>query len=250
VTDSGLLNATGCTACPANIYTTGSAAGSASVSACTICAPGTAGTVTGSGTVGAAGCTTCAAGTYSAANSATCTSCPAGISTTGAASVTVSECTICAPGFAGAVTGSGTVAAAGCSSCPANTFSYSGSVCAYCTFGATFLSSNLGCSPSATLASGPTDTAFYLSGDQTEGVTAFQSVTAPLGVSFSSAAVPLGVTGSPSSALILASGSYLTASGASAPQVRVCQRSGCWSYRAFNSMGSMTLGPRPAPCST
>ena len=52
-------------------------------------------------------CSICRAGTYAAAGAAVCTLCPTGITTTGTStgSTSVAACTVCAPGFYGAVTG-------------------------------------------------------------------------------------------------------------------------------------------------
>lgn len=58
-----------CTPCPTGISTTGSSAGSTSVSACTICAPGYYGTVMNPGTVTASGCSPCPTGIYTTSSS-------------------------------------------------------------------------------------------------------------------------------------------------------------------------------------
>jgi hypothetical protein len=70
------------------------------------------------------GCTACAAGSYSAASATSCTTCPTGVHTTGSAmgSLAITACTICAPGFYGTVTSSGTASAGGCSPCPTGIF--------------------------------------------------------------------------------------------------------------------------------
>ena len=96
--------------------------------------------------------------------------------------------------------------------CSGSTYSYGSGACASCAFGATFISSIAGCAPSATLTAGPIDTAFYLSGSALEGVAAFSTVNAPEGVSFAADAF-----GNAGGALVLASGSYLAADGATAP---------------------------------
>jgi hypothetical protein len=95
--------------------------------------------------------------------------------------------------------------------CSGSTYSYGSGACASCPAGASFVSAAQGCAPSAALMAGPADTAFYLSGTAAEGVAAF-AATAAGGLSF--AAGPFGAA---SSALALASGSYLSAPGASAP---------------------------------
>ena len=97
--------------------------------------------------------------------------------------------------------------------CSGSTYSYGSGACASCAFGATFISSIAGCAPSATLTAGPTDTAFYLSGSVYEGVAAFSTVNAPAGVSYAADAF-----GKAGGALVLASGSYLAADGATAPE--------------------------------
>ena len=155
VTNGGTVKAAGCSQCPAGTYagagaqscsscpagftTSALQPGRASVTDCAVCAPGYAGTPSGAGTAGASGCNACSAGgyapapglqfclscdagSYSAAPGASsCSSCPAGITTTpglGAASQAVTDCTTCAAGFYGSVTGAGTSAAAGCTACP------------------------------------------------------------------------------------------------------------------------------------
>ena len=137
VVGAGTVGAFGCAACPAGIFTTGAAAGGAAVSACTICAPGFAGSVMGAGTAAAAGCSPCAAGRFSAAGAASCTSCPLGIGTApGAAQTSVAACTVCAPGYAGAVASPGTASASGCSPCaPGSTPGPGATACAPCTAG-------------------------------------------------------------------------------------------------------------------
>ena len=55
--------------------------------------------------------------------------------------------------------------------CSGGTYSYGSGACSPCAAGATFVSAWAGCMPST----GPTDTAFYLSGTQTEGYAAFLS---------------------------------------------------------------------------
>ncbi len=108
-----------CTSCPIGVYTTGSQAGSTSVSSCTICAPGYYGAVVLSGTVSASGCAACPAGFYAAAGAQACTACPTGVTTLLSRSTSVAACTLCAIGFYGSVTSSGTLNAAGCAACPA-----------------------------------------------------------------------------------------------------------------------------------
>jgi hypothetical protein len=126
--NSSSFSGSSCTSCPTGISTTDSTTGSISVSACTICAAGYAGTVTNSGTSNAAGCSICSVGSYSLANSSSCTSCPAGISTftegtyniyLEAGSTSVQACRFCAPGYQGYVPWEvrGTINATGCTPC-------------------------------------------------------------------------------------------------------------------------------------
>ena len=230
-----------CSSCPAGKYALDGAA------SCTSCAAGTASSAIGA--TSPATCAPCATGFYAIAGAATCTSCPIGISTVGSqtGSAAVTACAICAPGFAGAVTGSGTLAAAGCAACVAGTFSLAGAStctpcaagfysgtgasactpcstgtysfggvakCAVCPIGAAFVSASAGCKPSTSAWPGPYDTAFALSGTQAEGLVAFASVTAPLGVTYASSVFNAGPY---NGALTLAAGSYVNAPGASAP---------------------------------
>ena len=84
-------------------------------------------------------------------------------------------------------------------------YSYGGPGCANCSAGATFVSSSAGCAP----ATAATDTAFYLSGSQAEGVAAFPNASAPAGVSFAT-----GPFGAVNGSLVLSAGSYLGVPGA------------------------------------
>ena len=87
-------------------------------------------------------------------------------------------------------------------SCAGSTYSYGGS-CVRCPTGASFVASTGVCRPSATLTAGPTDTSFYLSGSQAEGIGAFSSQP--------SVAYTTGVFNVPNSALLFASGAdYLS----------------------------------------
>jgi len=92
--------------------------------------------------------------------------------------------------------------------CSANSYKYDGS-CASCPTGTTAVVGNVGgCVPST----GPTDTAFYLSGSLAEGVAAFsKTIATPIYTS--------GPFGGTSSVLTLteAAGSYLSAAGTSSP---------------------------------
>ena len=177
-----------CTPCPSGITTTGSATGSASIAACTACAPGYSGSVTSPGTASAAGCAACAAGTFSSS-----------------------------------------INAASCAACPASTYSFGGRpACTSCATGATLVSASAGCTPSTTLAAGPADTAFYLSGTSTEGVGAIAAVQAPAGITYP--AGPFGATGG---ALALAAGSYLSVGGSNAPSALPAAGSVAWTASAW-----------------
>jgi len=148
-----------------------------------------------------------------------CTACPYGISTAQEGSDSVDDCTVCEEGFAGTVTDPGTAKAAGCVPCPPSTYSFggkSGSSCSPCPPGAAFISASVGCAPSTTSWAGPYDTAFTLSGTKAEGLAAFASVTAPLGVGYTSGAVKYNA-GPSDGALSLAVGSHVTVPGANAP---------------------------------
>jgi hypothetical protein len=110
--------------------------------------------------------------------------------------------------------------------CPGSMYSYGSGACASCAAGASFISSSAGCAPSATLTSGPADTTLYLSGSEAEGVAAF----AATGAAPTYAA---GVFGAAGGALVLASGSYLTVPGASAPAALPSSGSVAWSASAW-----------------
>ena len=128
----------------------------------------------------------------------------------------------------------GTFSAAGnssCTACPQGTYSYGTSApqCASCPPGAAIVSSTAGCAPSAPpLMTGPSDTAFFFSGAQAEGVAAFTTFAAPQGASFAN-----GPFGAASAALALASGSYLGVPGASAPAALPSGGSVAWSASAW-----------------
>ena len=82
-------------------------------------------------------------------------------------------------------------------SCFVGSYSYGSNACAPCAPGTSFISAALGCAPSR----GPADTAFFLSGAQAEGVSAFALT----------GAAPTFATdyrGLASGALTLVSGSY------------------------------------------
>ena len=98
--------------------------------------------------------------------------------------------------------------------CTGSTYSYGGLPCAPCASGSTFVSTTFGCAPSAALLAGPVDTAFFLSGTAAEGTSAFRNVSAPAGITYT--IDPFGVSNGAAS---FASGSFLSAPGASAPLV-------------------------------
>jgi sugar lactone lactonase YvrE len=97
-----------------------------------------------------------------------------------------------------------------CTVCPPNTYNYysGASSCSSCPFGSSLVSSTLGCRP--TLSAGPSDTSFYLSGTETEGVAAFSATTSSMnGIS---SYIPSSSSSFPSSGLVFSSGSYLSTS--------------------------------------
>jgi sugar lactone lactonase YvrE len=91
--------------------------------------------------------------------------------------------------------------------CLANTYTYipGSSLCSSCPSGSTLVSSSLGCRPSLPSNAGPIDTSFYLSGSQTEGVSAFLNIVVPSGLTYYSCASSF-----PTAALVVASGSYIS----------------------------------------
>ena len=116
--------------------------------------------------------------------------------------------------------------------CSGNTYSYGSGACASCAAGASFVSAAAGCTPSATLTAGPTDTAFYLSGSQAEGVAAL----AATGASPTYAA---GVFGAINGALVLASGAHLDVAGASAPAALPSGGNIAWSASTWIKCGAL-----------
>jgi ELWxxDGT repeat protein len=93
-----------------------------------------------------------------------------------------------------------------CIPCAVNTYSYSGaSSCSTCPSGSTFISSSLGCRPSSSTSAGPIDTSFYLSGSQTEGLSAFSNIINSNGFTYYTSSTTF-----PSTALVISSGSYLS----------------------------------------
>jgi hypothetical protein len=92
-----------------------------------------------------------------------------------------------------------------CSPCSPLTYSYLGSrSCSSCpsSIGAIWTSSSLPCKPSSILSSGPSDTVFYLSGTESEGVSAFSNINISSGISYEN-----NYLSAPTSALILSEGS-------------------------------------------
>jgi hypothetical protein len=181
--------ASSCTACSAGTFSTSSS------SSCTIC---NAGTYSGSS---AGSCIACGANTFSFARSSACGPCPAG-----AYGDTVSKACLNCP--AGTYTASS--GATSCTNCPANTYAYSAfpigsSSCSPCPSDSIFISSTLGCKPTANY-SGPVDTSFFLSGSTAEGLAAY-SITGASGLNLIDMNRMI-----PNSALVHSSiGSFLTA---------------------------------------
>ena len=104
--------------------------------------------------------------------------------------------------------------------CAPGSYSYGSGACASCAAGAAFSAATGLCAPAAA----PSDTAFYLSGSQAEGVAAFAS--AP------TAAYATSVFGEASGALVLGGGSNFTVAGASAPAAMPTGNS-AWSASAW-----------------
>lgn len=174
-----------------------------------VCAPGYAGPTVStkirnadyswSATGGTNLCAICPAGTYSPGGVPSCLPCPAGSATSAAGAA---SCTQCAPGTVSALA----VQSASCSACSASTVSYGGGsvLCAPCPPGAAFVSASSSCVPAAAVTAGPTDTAFYFSGTQAEGVSGFAK-SQSAGMGFASG--PLSASGG---AVTLALGSTLS----------------------------------------
>ena len=87
--------------------------------------------------------------------------------------------------------------------CVGSTYSYGSPACARCDAGATFVSASLGCAPLIA----PLDTAFYLSGTRTEGVTAFIPI-GPVSFAPDHRGVADGAISFPSGSLIKALGNF------------------------------------------
>ena len=144
----------------------------------------------------------CLPGSYAFAGSTFCSPCPSG--TYGNSSSTKSK--LCA-GFCNMGSYS-TFGSVNCSLCSSNQYSFGGSGCSSCdpSIGSELISSFRGCSPSSTLVSGPSDTSFYLSGSQAEGVLAMSVGNSTSGISYVKNHLSAAF-----GALNLASRSYLTA---------------------------------------
>jgi hypothetical protein len=186
-----------CILCPAGTYS--STIGS---STCIPCNPGTYSTTIGA--ISSSVCAQCAAGSYSKAyGSTSCSSCIGSYSSTSGSS----SCILCSAGYYSSTVGA--TSSSTCVSCPSNTYSYAGSSsCSSCSSGTTYISSSLGCKPSSTTSVGPIDTSFYLSGIDSEGISAFSSTTSSMsGITYSTS-----TSSYPSSAIIVSSGSYLSTS--------------------------------------
>jgi len=145
-------------------------------------------------------CTSCPIGSTSLAGSLTCTPCPPGTYSIGSILPT---CTLCPAGTFSTTIGSSSLSS--CLPCLSNTYSYAGSSsCASCT-SSSFISSSRGCQP-ASINNGPTDTTFFYSGSQDEGLSVFSTTMSnSSGITYYS-----NVTTFPSSALVLSKGSYLS----------------------------------------
>jgi serine/threonine protein kinase/sugar lactone lactonase YvrE len=146
-------------------------------------------------------CTSCPIGSTSLAGSLSCTPCPPG--TYSIASI-LPTCTLCPAGTFSTTIGSSSLSS--CLPCLSNTYSYAGSSsCASCSSSSSFISSSRGCQP-ASINNGPTDTTFFYSGSQDEGLSVFSTAMSnSSGITYYS-----NVTTFPSSALVLSKGSYLS----------------------------------------
>ena len=212
-----------CTPCPAGSTTT--MIGGLNAEACSVCTAGYA-------YVAKVGCVSCAAGSFAASGTmGSCTPCPPGTTTSSAESTAASACSMCAPGYWGLPQSPGS-SAAGCAACASNTYSFGGrSGCATCapgigaTSGSVFTSSASSCTPSSSFTSGPTDTTFFLSGAQAEGVSAFPTIAG-------SPAFTASAFSAASGALLLSNGSYLSVPGLSLPS-GLPTGSSAWSASAW-----------------
>ena len=110
--------------------------------------------------------------------------------------------------------------------CQENSYSYNSGSCANCPSGSLFLSSSSVCAPSTE----PTDTSFYLSGSQTEGVSAFETVTIP---SDQPLAYSPNVYGTPNGAISIGSRTSISASGASLPSTMPSSGNVPWSLSSW-----------------
>ena len=150
------------------------------------------------------GAATCSSGTWGSASGTACSPCSV---CSGAGLFVASSCSPTANSVCGCFAGYRT-SGSSCALCVGSHYSYGGSWCAQCAGMASFVSASTSCTPAGP---GPTDTAFYLSGDGSEGITAFSAT----GVAPTFVADHLGAA---NAALALASGSHLDAPGVSAPQ--------------------------------
>jgi hypothetical protein len=98
------------------------------------------------------------------------------------------------------------IGSASCQQCASNTFSYSGSSCSNCALDSSFVSSSLGCRPFYSFNTGPLETAFYLSGSQSESIKAFTVISnTSSGLGYYSNGVTF-----PNSAVFISNGSYVS----------------------------------------
>jgi hypothetical protein len=193
---SQTISCSGTVTCPIGKYALAGASSSNIVDPNT-CGSCSAGLTSPAGSISPSNCTSCGLGSFW--NGANCSSCPAG-TYQNVASFIGSSCSDC---FAGTFATGG---ASTCSPCGANLYSFSGaSFCSNCSAGATFISASLGCSPASGTTGAPTDTSFYLSCSQSEGVSAFSNIVKPSGISFFANSSQF-----PSTAIVLASGSFVS----------------------------------------
>jgi sugar lactone lactonase YvrE len=90
-------------------------------------------------------------------------------------------------------------------SCASGSYSYGSTSCSTCSAESTFITTTLGCRPTSAISNGPTDTSFYLSGKEVEGVAAFSTVANSGGITYHSSTSTV-----PTSALSLSGTSYLS----------------------------------------
>ena len=121
--------------------------------------------------VGILSCTQCAAGWAAAPGATSCTQCLYGYYSASAGAV---SCTACPAGMFAPVP----LGATTCVSCPSNTYTFGASAlgCASCGPGEGFIGATVGCSPSNSSDSGPTDTVLFFAGSEVDGVSDFDEI--------------------------------------------------------------------------